>query len=126
MITAPVALTNPAAGVITTRPATIPEQKPSTVGLPRVIHSSKGHVNPAMAAESVVVIKALAAMPSAATALPALNPYQPTQSIPVPTIVSARLWGANMVWPNPSRLPNYKHRTKDDKTEDTKTRDHPT
>ncbi len=80
--------------MITTKPATIPEQKPRTVGLPRVIHSSKGQVKPATAAESVVVMNALAAMPSAATALPALNPYQPTHSIPVPTIVSARLWGA--------------------------------
>src|SRR4026208_2383695 len=100
MITAPVALTNPAAGVITTKPATIPEQNPSTVGFPRVIHSSKGHVNPATAAERVVVINAFAAMPSAATALPALNPYQPTQSMPVPTIVRARLWGAIIFWPN--------------------------
>src|SRR5512139_695311 len=89
--TAPDAFTNPAAGVMTTRPATIPEQKPSTVGFPRVIHSSRGHVNPATAAERVVVMNAFAAMPSAATALPALKPYQPTHSIPVPTIVSARL-----------------------------------
>src|SRR5258706_261556 len=91
MRTAPDALTNPAAGVITTRPATIPEQNPNTVGLPRVIHSRAGHVIPATAAERVVVMKAFAAMPSAATALPALKPYQPTQSMPVPTMVSARL-----------------------------------
>ena len=38
-------------------------------------------------------MKAFAAMPSAATALPALKPYQPTQSIPVPIIVSTRLCG---------------------------------
>ena len=34
----------PRAGVITTRPATAPEQKPSTVGLPRVTHSMAGQV----------------------------------------------------------------------------------
>ncbi len=33
---APTGVTKPAAGVITTRPPTAPEQKPSTVGLPRV------------------------------------------------------------------------------------------
>src|ERR687883_261242 len=93
MITAPLALTKPAAGVITTRPATAPEQKPSTVGLRRVIHSSAGHTVEATAVASVVVVKALAAMPSAATALPALKPYQPTHSIPVPTMVRTRLWG---------------------------------
>ncbi len=71
---------------MTTRPATAPEQKPSTVGLPRVIHSSAGQTVAATAVASVVVVKALAAMPSAATALPALKPYQPTQSMPVPTM----------------------------------------
>src|SRR5262245_34339363 len=40
MSTALLAVTKPAHGVITTRPATAPEQKPSTDGLPRVTHSS--------------------------------------------------------------------------------------
>ena len=78
---------------MTTRPATAPEQKPSTVGLPRVTHSSSGQTQQATAVASVVVMNALAAMPSAATALPALKPYQPTHSMPVPTMVSARLCG---------------------------------
>ena len=94
MMTALVGVTKPAPGVITTRPATAPEQKPSTVGLPRVIHSSSGQTAPATAAASVVVVKALAATPSAATALPALKPYQPTHSMPVPTMVSTRLCGS--------------------------------
>ncbi len=34
------AVTKPAPGVMTTRPPTMPEQKPSTVGLPRVSHST--------------------------------------------------------------------------------------
>src|SRR5882672_3759861 len=86
MITAPLALTKPHAGVMTTRPATAPEQKPRIEGLPRVNHSIIGQTNEATAVASVVVVKALAATPSAATAEPALKPYQPTQSMPVPTI----------------------------------------
>src|SRR4030095_8869287 len=35
--------TKPAPGVMTTRPATAPEQKPSTDGFPRVAHSTSGH-----------------------------------------------------------------------------------
>ncbi len=93
MITAPLAVTKPEAGVMTTRPATAPEQNPRTVGLPRVAHSMAGQVTDATAVARVVAMKALAAMPSAATALPALNPYQPTQSMPVPTMVSTRLCG---------------------------------
>ena len=42
MMTAPLQSTKPQAGVITTRPATAPEQKPSTLGLPRMIHSAIG------------------------------------------------------------------------------------
>src|SRR5215475_14705062 len=84
MITAPVESTKPQAGVITTNPATAPEQKPSTLGLPRKIHSAIGHTKEATAVASVVVVNALAATTSAATALPALKPYQPTHSMPVP------------------------------------------
>src|SRR5687768_3571874 len=112
------AVTKPAAGVITTRPATIPEQKPSTVGLPRVSHSSAGHTPPAIAAASVVVTNAFAATPSAATALPALKPYQPTQSMPVPTTVSTRLCGMNARLPNPVRLPRTRQRISADQPDD--------
>src|SRR5215469_14428045 len=93
MIIAPVALTNPQAGVMTTRPATAPEQNPRTLALPRKIFSRSAHTNAAVAVASVVAMNAFAAMLSAATALPALNPYQPTQSIPVPTIQSTMLCG---------------------------------
>src|SRR3954471_25069372 len=91
MITELVGVTKPAPGVMTTRPATAPEQKPRMVGLPRVTHSSSGQTAAATAVASVVVVNALAATPSEATALPALKPYQPTQSMPVPTMVSTRL-----------------------------------
>jgi hypothetical protein len=54
---------------------------------------------PAMAAARVVVMKAPEATPSAATALPALKPYQPTHSMPVPIMVSTRLCGAKFSLP---------------------------
>src|SRR4029453_9630888 len=102
-MTAEQELTNPQAGVITTSPATAPEQKPKILGFPLVIHSMKAQVKEATAVHRVVVMKALAATPSAATALPALNPYQPTHSIPVPTIHKTILWGAMGSLPNPKR-----------------------
>jgi hypothetical protein len=48
-----------------------------------------------MAAEAArnVFISAWAAMPSAASAEPALNPAQPNHRIPVPRMVIGRLWG---------------------------------
>ena len=76
---------------MTTNPATAPEQKPRMVGLPLVIHSMAGQTTQATAVAKVVAVNALAAIPSAATALPALKPYQPTHSIPVPTMVSTIL-----------------------------------
>src|SRR5882762_8037163 len=102
---APLGRTKPHAGVITTSPATAPEQKPSMLGLPLVSHSAIGQTKEATAVAIVVVVKALAAMPSAATALPALNPYQPTHNIPVPIIQSTMLWGAKFSLPKPMRLP---------------------
>src|SRR5215467_8336481 len=114
IITAPPAVTNPQAGVITTRPATAPEQNPSTLGLPLMIHSAIGQTKEATAVASVVVVKAFAAMTSAATALPALNPYQPTQSIPVPTMQRTMLWGGIGSLPNPRRFPRIRQRIKAD------------
>src|SRR5579871_6688610 len=101
MITAPVGFTKPQAGVMTTKPATAPEQKPSTLGLPLTIHSHIGQTNDAIAVAIVVVVNALAATTSPATAEPELNPYQPTQSMPVPMKVSTRLCGAKFSFPNP-------------------------
>src|SRR3954454_19300138 len=118
MITALVGATKPAPGVMTTRPATAPEQKPSTVGLPRVTHSRSGQTLAATAVARVVVVKAFAAMPSEATALPALKPYQPTQSMPVPTMVSTRLCGSNGSLPKPTRLPTMSASTSADQPED--------
>src|ERR1700704_2468815 len=118
MITAPFAVTKPQAGVITTRPATAPEQKPSTLGLPLPSHSISGHTNEATAVASVVVMNALAATTSAPTALPALNPYQPTHSMPVPTMHNTILCGGIGSLPKPMRLPKMRQRTRADQPED--------
>src|SRR6266567_5718385 len=118
MTTAPLAVTKPQAGVITTRPATAPEQKPRMLGLPRVMYSAIAQTNEAVAVARVVVMNALAAMTSAATALPALNPYHPTHNMPVPTMQSTMLCGGIASLPNPSRLPRIKQRIKADHPED--------
>src|SRR5260370_42591786 len=102
MTIAPVGSTYPHAGVITTKPATAPEQNPSTLAFPRNTYSSIAHVNDATAVASVVVVKAYAAMPSAPSALPALKPYQPTQSTPAPTMQSTMIGGAMISLPKPS------------------------
>src|SRR6185436_16061186 len=115
---APAGVTNPQAGVITTRPATAPEQKPRTLGLPLSTHSAMGQTKEAIAVARVVVVNALAAMPSAATALPALNPYQPTQSMPVPTMQRTMLWGAMFSLPKPMRLPRMMQRISADQPDD--------
>src|SRR5882724_1007567 len=85
---------------MTTKPATAPEQNPSTLAFPRKTYSSIAQVKDAIAVASVVVVNAFAAMPSAPSALPALKPYQPTQSIPAPTMHSMVLCmvGAGMLW----------------------------
>src|SRR4051794_29384182 len=115
---APAGVTKPHAGVITTNPATAPEQNPSTLGLPFRSHSAIGHTKEATAVARVVVVKALAATPSAATALPALNPYHPTHSIPVPTMHRTRLCGGIGSLPNPRRFPRIKQRINADHPDD--------
>src|SRR5436190_23619049 len=118
MIIAPVTFTKPQAGVITTNPATAPEQKPRMLGLPLNSHSAIAQTNDATAVAIVVVMNALAATPSAATAEPALKPYQPTQSMPVPTIQSTMLCGGIGSFPKPRRLPRIKQRMSADQPAD--------
>src|SRR5437762_12875086 len=118
MMTAPVGSTYPQPGVITTRPPTAPEQNPRTLGLPRSAYSSIAQVNEATAVARVVVMSAFAAIPSGARALPALKPYQPTQSNPVPTMQSTMLWGAMISFLNPRRWLRRMQRTSADNPED--------
>src|SRR5438093_9209219 len=117
MMTAPLGATYPHAGVITTKPPTAPEQNPSTLALPRSAYSSIAQVNEATAVASVVVVNAFAAIPSGASALPALKPYQPTQSKPVPTMQSTMLCGAMISFLNPRRCPRRTHNTSADQPE---------
>src|SRR5436853_337451 len=118
MMMAPDTVMKPQAGVTTTRPATAPEQKPRIEGLPLKMYSAIAHTKEATAVAIVVVMKALAATPSAATALPALNPYQPTQSMPVPIIHITMLCGCMGSLPKPRRLPRIKQRTSADQPDD--------
>src|SRR5579859_2339681 len=115
---APEGSTYPQAGVMSTRPATAPEQNPSTLGLPLTIHSHMGQTNEPTAVAMVVVVKALAAMTSPATALPELNPYHPTHSIEAPMKVITMLCGVKFSLPKPMRLPRMIHSTRPDQPED--------
>ena len=84
--------TNPAPGVIATSPTTRPVDAPTSVGFPSLIVSMTIQESSAVAAEIDVVINACAASPSAASALPALNPYQPNQSSDAPSTTNGILW----------------------------------
>src|SRR5688500_9312674 len=98
-------VTNPAAGVTATSPATAPDAAPSTVGFPRDIHSVNIQPSAAAAVAVLVVVKAWPASPLAASALPALNPNQPNQRSPAPITVSGRLCGGIGWCPYPRRFP---------------------
>src|SRR5660397_86057 len=77
-------LTNPAAGVIATSPATIPVAAPNIVTLPNRRYSISIHASMAAAAEVLVTINADPASCPAASADPALKPNHPNQSKPAP------------------------------------------
>src|SRR5262245_47865551 len=104
-------LTNPAAGVIATNPATAPEIAPRALALPFLNHSAALHPNAAAAAPKCVATNAFEANPSAANALPALNPNQPTQSRHAPIKLSTRLCGGIGCLGKPTRLPMYTAQT---------------
>src|SRR5437899_909609 len=105
MINDAMGVTKPDAGVMATSPATAPDAAPSTVGLPRLIHSVNIQPSAAAAAPVLVAVKALAASPLASSALPALKPNQPTQSKDAPITVIGRLCGCIGWCPKPRRLP---------------------
>ena len=80
--------TKPAAGVIATSPATMPDAAPRFVGWPSRTHSTTTHASPATAAARKVFMNACAAWALAASADPALKPNQPNHRIPAPSITS--------------------------------------
>ena len=97
--------TEPAAGVMVARPATMPVIAPRPLGLPYLSHSIAIHVTAPVAAERWVTSIAMPALPSAARALPALNPNQPTQSMPAPVKLMVKLCGIMGAVRNPVRGP---------------------
>src|SRR5262245_14931976 len=97
--------TNPAAGVIATRPATAPDIAPSALALPFLSHSAALQPKAAAAAPKWVATNALEASPPAESALPALNPNQPTHSKQAPMKLSTRLCGGMGCFGKPTRLP---------------------
>ncbi len=110
-------LTKPAPGVIATRPATAPVATPSIVGLPPWRHSTIIQETAAAEAAVFVVTKALAAAPSAAKALPALNPNQPTHRRAAPVTVNGKLCGGICSLGQPRRRPSSKAHTRADTPE---------
>src|SRR5262245_55479133 len=86
-------VTNPDAGVIATNPQTAPDIPPSTLGLPVSCHSIANHPNVPAAAAKCVAAKALVESEPADSALPALNPNQPTQSMQAPMTLRIKLCG---------------------------------
>src|SRR6201987_4107029 len=111
MIRADIGLTNPAAGVIATRPATAPEIAPSALGFPFRSHSAPLQPIAAAAAPKCVATNALVASPPAASALPALNPNHPTHSRHAPIKLSTTLCGGIACLGYPNRLPRYNAQT---------------
>jgi hypothetical protein len=81
------------AGVMATRPATMPDAAPRLVGCPSRSHSTTIHASPAAAAARNVFMNACTAWPLAASAEPALKPNQPNHRMPVPIITSGMLCG---------------------------------
>src|SRR5271170_2879708 len=98
-------VTNPAAGVIATRPTTAPVAAPTAVARPVRTRSNSIHATNADAAAVWVVTSALAATPFAANALPALNPNHPNQSSPAPSNVNGTLCGTYDTRPKSRRGP---------------------
>src|ERR1700682_2768223 len=100
MISAPMTLTNPEAGVMATSPATAPQAAPITLGWPLRHQETVIHVKAPMAAAVLVTRKALVARAPAVRALPALKPNQPNQSRAAPRTTMGVAWGSIFSWPN--------------------------
>src|SRR3982074_3331260 len=88
-----IGLTNPAAGVIATRPATAQEMAPKALGRPLRFYSAKLQPIAAAAAAKCVATKALVARVPDERALPALKPNQPTHSRQAPIKLKTTLCG---------------------------------
>src|SRR3954470_21534253 len=81
---APIGPEEPAAAVTATRPATAPDNAPSTDGWPLMIHSANIHDSAAAAVATKELVMASAAPPEASRFDPALKPNQPTHNSDAP------------------------------------------
>src|SRR5260370_23644386 len=85
--------TNPAAGVMATRPATAPEIAPNALARPFFNHSAALQLIAAAAAPKCVATNALLTRPPEKSALPALKTNHPTHKRHAPIKLSTRLCG---------------------------------
>ena len=99
----------PAAGVIATSAATIPEAAPRVVAWPSFFHSIASQPIMPAAAATKVLSSACTAWPLAAPADPALNPNHPNHKMPVPSMTSGRLCGGTSSAGHRDRLPSTRH-----------------
>ena len=93
MTTAAHGSTKPAAGVMTTKPATKPVAAPTSVGLPTFARSTTIQETSAAPEATTVFTKAKAATPSAANSEPALKPNQPNHRSVAPKATKGTLCG---------------------------------
>ncbi|CCY66268.1 uncharacterized protein BN467_00715 [Prevotella sp. CAG:1124] len=93
IMNAPSRSVEPAAGVMATSPATAPVHAPTVVGFLLHSQSMAIHTTAAVAVAICVTRNALAAIPSAASPLPALKPNHPSQRNDMPMNTNVMLCG---------------------------------
>ena len=81
--------------MIVASPATAPVSSPTKCGFLACHHSMNSHVTAANDAARSVFRNASAVMSSTFSSLPALKPYQPNQSRPVPSAMNGMLCGVS-------------------------------
>src|SRR3989339_2237531 len=91
--------TKPAAGVIATKPANMPDSAPKTEVFLIRIHSAKVQLNRPAAADRNVATRALAAKPPLERALPALKQNQANHKRALPIKVNSNLGGGKVCLP---------------------------
>ena len=85
--------TYPAAGVMQASPATAPVRRLTKCGFFAFHHSMSSQVDAAKDPARAVFRNASAVTSSTFSSLPALNPYHPNQSKPVPSAMNGTLCG---------------------------------
>ena len=86
------------------RPATAPVSNPKNLGFLHLAQSISSQTNAAKEAATSVFKKARAVTESTPNSLPALNPYQPNQSKPVPIATNGKLWGSLITFRFPTNI----------------------